>query len=254
MPFEPQNILVREHSDLLETHAAWRGKGLSGVGFLAARCAAALGAGFLLLNAAVVLFTLWAGLLYSIINPPVTSLMLDRKIEYHFTIQPVRYLSISQIPKSVQYMFIKLEDSTFYENPGIDVASIAHAWSVDRRLGDWALGGSTIGQQLVRSLFLTTNKTISRKYLEAVMALTLNAVMSKQRQLELYLNYIEWGRGVFGIQAAAYASYHRPLSQLSTDEIIRLAAIITSPIRYNVDTLFHNRGMTERYYELWSLQ
>ncbi|HUZ18530.1 MAG TPA: biosynthetic peptidoglycan transglycosylase [Spirochaetia bacterium] len=254
MAFAPLSILPRDTSQRVEEHTAWHGRGIRAVGFIASRSFGALWAGIGLAHLVIFLVALFAGLLYSVVNPPITSLMIERHIAYHVRIHLVRFIPLSQIPKSVQTMFVRVENRTFYTNPGIDIAAIKYAWELDRRLGYWALGGSTITQQLTRSLLLSTNKSFGRKYVEALMSLTINLVMSKQRQLELYLNYIEWGKGIFGIQTAAYAQYGKPLSQLTTDQIIRLAVIISSPWRYNVNDFFSNKGMVERYHLLWSIQ
>lgn len=253
MTFVPVPILLpKTYPDRLAT--AWRRRGIRGVGFLFSRAIGALFAGIGLFHLGLFLMTIWVSLLYSYVNPPVTSLMILRHIDYGYTITPVHYLPLKRIPKSVQHMFIMLENKTFYTDPGIDINAMTAAWKANRRLGYPAFGASTITQQLTRSLFLTTNRTYVRKYIEILMSLTLNLVMSKHRQLELYLNYIEWGKGIFGIQSAALHYYGKPLSKLTTDEIIRLAVIIVAPVRYNVHTLFENPEMAHRYHFLWSLQ
>ncbi len=220
---------------------------------LASRAVGIFFAGILLANLAIALFGATMGLVYSVVNPPVSSFMLQRKLLDHFTIRPIRFVPIKQIPVRVQRMFIRLENSTFYTDPGIDIAAIENAYRVNKAAGKIVLGGSTITQQLVRTLFLTGNRNYFRKYVEALMSVSLNAVMPKQRQLELYLNSIEWGKGVFGIGAAAEYYYGRPLSRLSLDQTIRLAVIITSPLRYSVFTFTRNPGMVERYDFLWSI-
>lgn len=246
MSFSPVAILPpKTYPSRLPT--AWQGRGVRSLGFFLARAIGALFGGISILHLALFLLTLWAGIVYSHVNPPITSLMILRHLDYHYTIKPVRYLPLDRIPKSVQRMFIMVEDKTFYHNPGIDVSAMIDAWKANRRLGYPAYGASTITQQLTRSLFLTTSKSYLRKYVEVLMSLTLNLVISKNRQLELYLNYIEWGKGVFGIQAAAYNEYGKPLSKLTRDQIIRLATIIVAPVRYNVHTLFRNPEMVRRY-------
>lgn len=237
----------------VEKWTRWKGRGWRAFRFLAARTFAAFWAGIGIVHIIIVLVALAAGLAYSYVNPPITSLMIERPFEYHIKIHPVRYLPLAKIPVEVQRMLVVVENNTFYTNPGIDIAAIEHAWRVDRRLGYWALGGSTITQQLVRSLLLTTTKSFARKYVEAIMSVTLNLVMSKQRQLELYFNYIEWGKGIFGIQAAAYAQYDKPLSQLTTDQIIRLLVILPNPWVFNVHNYVHYGELLDRYHLLWSV-
>ncbi len=253
MSYTPVAILPpKTYPDRFST--AWRGRGIRSLGFFFSRAVAALLGGLAAIHLALFLMTLWAGIVYSHVNPPITSLMILRHVQYHYAIKPVRFLPLSRIRKSVQRMFVMVEDKTFYSNPGIDVPAMIDAWKANRRLGYPAYGASTITQQLTRSLFLTTNKSYPRKYVEILMSLTLNLAMSKERQLELYLNYIEWGKGVFGIQAAAYQYYGRPLRELTRDQIIRLAVIIVAPVHYNVRTLFENPEMVRRYRFLQSLQ
>jgi len=232
---------------------AWQGSGSRTAWHLFARAVGLFFAGLLLANIAIALFGVTMGLAYSVIDPPLSSFMVQRKLLDHFTIRPVRFVPIKQIPVRVQRMFIRLENSTFYTDPGIDIAAIEHAYRVNEAAGKIVLGGSTITQQLVRTLFLTGNRNYLRKYVEALMSVSLNAVMTKQRQLELYLNSIEWGKGVFGIGAASLYYYGKPLSRLDLDQTIRLAVIITSPLRYSVFTFARNPGMVERYDFLWSI-
>ncbi len=253
MSFSPIAILPPKiHPERLPT--ACRGRGLRSIGFLFGRAIGLLFGGIILLHLALFLMTLWISLVYTRVNPPITSLMILRHVDYHYAIKPVRFLELEKIPPSVRRMFVMVEDKTFYTNPGINIAAMRTAWEVNRKLGYPAYGASTITQQLTRSLFLDTKRSYIRKYVEIIMSLTLNLVMSKDRQLELYLNYIEWGKGVFGIQQAALQNYGKPLAKLTTDQIIRLAVVIVAPVRYNVHTLFQNREMVKRYEFLKSLQ
>ena len=253
MSFSPIAIIAPKiYPDRLPT--ACRGRGLRSIGFLFRRAIGLLFGGLVLLHLALFLMTLWVGLLYTRVNPPVTSLMILRHVDYHYVIKPVRFLTLKEIPPAVRRMFVMVEDKTFYTNPGINIDAMRAAWEANRKLGYPAYGASTITQQLTRSLFLDTKRSYLRKYVEILMSVTLNLVMSKDRQLELYLNYIEWGKGVFGIEQAALQNYGKPLAELTTDQIIRLAVVIVAPVRYNVHTLFQNREMVRRYELLKSLQ
>ena len=211
-----------------------------------------LAAGVIIANFAIVLFTMIAGIILSVANPPTTSLELHRLIVDHYREEPVTFVPIAKIPVRIQRMFVRVEDSTFYRHRGIELSAIEHAYRVNRAAGEIVLGGSTITQQLVRTLFLSNRKDYVRKYTEALMAVSLNSVMAKQRQLELYLNYIEWGKGIYGIGAASRYYYGKPLSKIDLDQAIRLAVVITSPLLYNVFTFGKNAGMVERYGCLWS--
>lgn len=112
------------------------------------------------------------------------------------------------------------------------------------------MGGSTINQQLARTLFLSPDKNYLRKYVEAIAALSLNAVIDKKRIFELYLNYIEWGKGVYGLGAAAEYYFKKPAARLTYDEGARLAAIIVDPVDYGVNDFYGQPVMAARYYIL----
>jgi hypothetical protein len=101
--------------------------------------------------------------------------------------------------------------------------------------------------QLARNLFLTPRKTYFRKYMEALIALEMDLVMPKDRILELYLNYIEWGKGIFGIGAASSHYYGAGVGALGLDELRRLVTIITNPLRYDVQTFYRSAQMAQRY-------
>ena len=177
------------------------------------------------------------------VNPRNTALMIYR----HQKHQPIHFIPLKQIPLTMRRMIVQLEDYHFYNEGGIDLGSIKEAYKTNKILGYNLRGASTITQQLVRNLFLTPRKTYVRKYFEACMAIEMSWIIPKSRILELYLNCIEWGRGIYGIGAAANYYYNTKTSDLSLDEQRRLASIITNPRRFNVDTLEHSEQMKERY-------
>ena len=129
----------------------------------------------------------------------------------------------------------------------MDLGALREAWMVNESIGRTAVGGSTIPMQLARNLFLTPRKTYARKYLEALIALEMSRVVPKDRLLELYLNYIEWGKGVFGIGAASAYYYKTGVGGLGLDELRRLATVITNPLRYDVQTFTRSPQMSQRY-------
>lgn len=185
-------------------------------------------------------------LLYTFINPPLTTLMIQRATQGTAIKQP-RFIPLSKIPKYVQNSMLYLEDHSFWEHHGIMPGAIREAFETNQRLGYPLYGGSTVTQQLARSLFLTPDKSYIRKYLEAGTALIMEAVLGKKRILELYLNYIEWGPGVFGVETGARYHYGSSVRDLEKEQFFRMAAIITNPLRFNVKTLYNSRGMTARY-------
>jgi monofunctional glycosyltransferase len=188
-----------------------------------------------------------SALAWSIMRPPATLLMVYRSATTGQKVRPVRYVPLARIPRTVRTMLVRLEDYTFYEHRGIDLQAIKDAARVNRIIGRPLYGGSTITQQLARTLYLTTHKTYARKYVEAILALTLEAVLSKERILELYFNYVEWGPGVYGIGAAAAYHYGKDLRSLGVDEYRRLLTLLSSPLLYGVTTFERSRLLAERY-------
>jgi len=186
-------------------------------------------------------------ILYNFINPPVTVLMLYRKVGYGYSIAEPRYVPLSGISRTKRQMLLGLEDWKFYEHHGIDPQAIKRAYETNKRLGYPMYGGSTLSMQLARTLFLVPVKSYARKYLEVIITLELELFMSKERILELYFNYAEWGKGIFGIGAASSYYYKKPVSKLTTDETCRLIALLSSPIKYTVNTINKSNILTQRY-------
>jgi monofunctional biosynthetic peptidoglycan transglycosylase len=204
--------------------------------------------GFVVLgHAALVLVILCASLALLKINPPFTALMVYRGVTVHQKSRPIHFVPLRQIPRVARTMVIRLEDYRFYRHGGIDLGAIRDAWQINASIGRTAVGGSTIPMQLARNLFLTPRKTYLRKYLEAIIAVEMDLILPKDRILELYLNCIEWGKGVFGIGAASAYYYQSGVGNLGLDELRRLVTIITNPLRYNVQTYYKSHQMAERY-------
>jgi monofunctional glycosyltransferase len=202
---------------------------------------------FVLGHAALLLFVLFASLFLLHWNPPFTALMVYRAVTAHQKAQPVRFLPLRQIPRVARSMVVRLEDYRFYQHGGVDLGAIREAWTINRSLGRTVVGGSTIPMQLARNLFLTPRKTYFRKYMEAIIAVEMDVLLPKDRILELYLNCIEWGKGVYGIGAASASYYKTGVSVLGLDQLRRLVTIITNPVRYNVQTFPKSAQMAERY-------
>jgi len=127
---------------------------------------------------------------------------------------------------------IAAEDARFSEHEGFDWEGIQKALEKNQKKGRVVAGGSTITQQLAKNLFLTPEKTPWRKAQEAVITLMLEAVLDKRRILEIYLNVVEWGTGVFGAEAAARHYYGVPAAQLSAEQAARLAVMLPNPRRF----------------------
>ncbi len=142
------------------------------------------------------------------------------------------YVTIDRIPDYVKNAFIAVEDERFYEHNGVDLIRIAGAFVEDLKSGSLAQGASTISQQLVKLTCLTGVKTISRKLQEAVMAYKLEQVYTKDQILEMYLNYIYFGNGAYGIEAAAKVYFGETVQTLTVAQAALLAGAIKSPTNY----------------------
>ncbi|WP_070119943.1 transglycosylase domain-containing protein [Bacillus marinisedimentorum] len=140
---------------------------------------------------------------------------------------------INDIPKHVQHAFIAVEDSRFYDHPGIDAQAIMRALYKDILAGQKVEGGSTITQQLAKNVFLSHEKTLLRKTKEAVIAINLERNYSKEKLLEMYLNQIYFGHGAYGIQSAAKLYFDKDISELTVDEGALLAGLPKAPSTYS---------------------
>jgi len=187
------------------------------------------------------------------VNPPMTGIMLYRKFVNGYRIYPIVYLSLKEIPADVQTMVIALEDDTFYRHHGVEWQAMQRAFQRNMKLRKPFYGGSTITQQLARTLFLWPGKSYIRKYLELLIALEMEVVLPKKRILELYLNTAEWGKGVFGIQQASFYHYHQPVWMLTRDEKIRLLVILSSPVKYGPYNFGRLKILYQRYSYLSSI-
>ena len=184
---------------------------------------------------------------YRRIDPPVTVLMAYRKWRFGWDVQAPRPVSLKKVPRYIRSMLIAVEDGKFYEHRGLDFEAFERAREINKRLGKPLYGGSTLTMQVARTLFLVPEKSYFRKYLEVLTALELEALLPKDRILELYFGYAEWGKGIFGIEAAARRWYGRGISALSRDEAARLMALLSSPIKYGPGTLHRSAILRERY-------
>jgi penicillin-binding protein 1A len=211
------------------------------------RAAAAVLAGaFLFAHLALALLFAPVCLLLRFWTPPLSAYLVEQAVAGRAP-RLVEAVALARLPSYVPKLFISVEDKHFYEHKGIDLDAIQRALRLNRAAGRAAYGGSTITQQLVRTLFLSPDKNYVRKYVEALLALELDLLLPKQRILELYLNEIEMGPGVFGVRAAARHHFGKPPEALSLDEWRRMAAIITNPRRFGVNDLYKWSGPWQRY-------
>ncbi len=181
-------------------------------------------------------------------NPGVTSVMRQREREAIAAKRPVRrvqsWVPLARVSRHLIHAVIAAEDQKFFGHEGVDWEAIRESVEANRKKGRFARGGSTLTQQLAKNLFFTTRKDPVRKLRELVVAHWLESDLSKARILELYLNVIEWGDGLYGAQAAAQRYYGKPAAALSPEEAAGLAAMIPNPRRINprVDAGRHARA------------
>ena len=169
---------------------------------------------------------------YRWIDPPFTTVQAQRRIESVFSPEAYspqqRRLSLQSIPVQVQHAVIAAEDGAFYSHGGIDWEELDLVFEGAKK-GGRMRGASTLSQQLVKNLFLTTHSSIWRKIPEYALTPIAETVLSKDRILELYLNEIEWGPGIWGVGAAAEFHYGIAAERLSLNQAARLAACIPAP-------------------------
>jgi monofunctional glycosyltransferase len=169
-------------------------------------------------------------------NPGKTSFMKYRELEWEKAGKTrsisQTWVPLSRISKSLILAVTISEDDKFWEHEGFDIEALHDAAVKDIKQKKLRYGGSTISQQLAKNLYLSPRKSIVRKGTEVILTWRIEHTLSKTRILELYLNEIEWGDGIFGIEAASRAYYHLPASALSPEQAARLAAVLPNPRKY----------------------
>ena len=148
------------------------------------------------------------------------------------------FVPLDSISPFLRKAVIASEDAGFYFHPGFDVRAIAEALDANQLAGKTKFGGSTITQQLAKNLFLSGERSFNRKFKELAYALLMEHELGKDRILELYLNYAQWGKDIFGCQEACLAYYKKSCFKLSVDQAINMAAMLASPGK-------HHPGMRE---------
>jgi monofunctional biosynthetic peptidoglycan transglycosylase len=170
-------------------------------------------------------------------NPTSSSFMEDR-LEILQEANPDaelrhRWVPYERISRNLKRAIVAAEDSRFLDHEGFDWEALQDAYEKNLKKGRIVAGGSTISQQLAKNLFLSSGRTPWRKLQEAAITLMLEAVMDKRRILEIYLNIIEWGNGVFGAEAAARHYYRTSAASLGPEQAARLAAMVPNPRFYD---------------------
>ncbi len=175
------------------------------------------------------------------VDPDMTSFMEIRLAELRAKRPDARlakqWVPYERISPQLKRALVSAEDGKFMQHYGFDWDGIQKAMEKNERKGKAVAGGSTITQQLAKNLFLSPERSLLRKGEEAVITLMIETIWSKRRILEVYLNVIEWGNGVFGAEAAARHYFGIGAGQLSAEQAARLAAMVPSPRFYD-----RNRG------------
>ncbi|MDP3036314.1 MAG: monofunctional biosynthetic peptidoglycan transglycosylase [Rhodocyclaceae bacterium] len=154
-----------------------------------------------------------------------------------------RWVPYERISVQLKRAVVAAEDDKFIDHEGFDWEGIQKALEKNQRKGKVVAGGSTISQQLAKNLFLSSDKTPWRKAQEAIITVWLELLWDKRRILEVYLNVVEWGDGVFGAEAAANRYFGNSASQLSAVQAARLAVMLPAPRRFekNPNSEYLNR-------------
>ncbi len=176
------------------------------------------------------------------IDPPTTAVHMERRLEawIHHTPYHERYefVPLRQISPDFQHAVIAAEDARFYQHHGFDWHAMEIAAEGDME-GGRIRGGSTLTQQLVKNLFFGTGRSILRKGVEFTLVPVAEWVLGKQRILELYLNVVEWGAGVYGAEAACRYYYRTSARNIDRQQSAQLAAILPLPLKRRPDHMNH---------------
>jgi len=170
-------------------------------------------------------------------NPPRTALMALRDRQYREAgkVPPRRqtWVPLRAVSPHLVNAVLMAEDTAFYQHDGVDYHEVWESIKLDWREKRLSRGASTITQQLARTLYLSPERSPLRKFRELLIARRLEAHLSKSRILELYLNVVEWGRNIYGAEAAAQVYFHVPAGDLTPAQSALLAGMLINPIRYS---------------------
>ncbi len=143
-----------------------------------------------------------------------------------------RWVPYEQISVHLKRAVIAAEDDKFVDHEGFDWDGIQKAIEKNQKKGKAVAGGSTISQQLAKNLFLSPSRSYFRKAEEAIITVMIESLWDKRRILEVYLNVVEWGNGIFGCEAAAQRYYRTPAARLSPAQAARMAVMLPNPRKY----------------------
>jgi monofunctional biosynthetic peptidoglycan transglycosylase len=174
------------------------------------------------------------------IDPPTTAVHIERRLQAWIQGEPYderyEFVPLSQISPDLQHAVIAAEDARFYQHHGFDWHALEIAAEDDME-GGRIRGGSTLTQQLVKNLFFGTGRSVLRKAAEFTLVPVAEFVLGKRRILELYLNEVEWGHGVYGAESACRYYYRTSARNTGREQSARLAAILPSPLKRRPDRM-----------------
>ncbi len=169
-------------------------------------------------------------------KPEISSVIYDRngeKLAYVFKKQHRLYARYDELPSAIVEGLVAMEDTKFFEHNGVNPDAILRAVVKDIRAGRFVEGGSTLTQQLIKNKILTNEKKLARKIKEAILAIKIEQVLTKEQIIERYLNEISYGNNYFGIKTAANGYFHKELNELTLKESAMLVGIPNAPSYYN---------------------
>ena len=176
------------------------------------------------------------------IDPPTTAVHMERRLQAWIHHRPYHkryeFVPLSRISPDLQHAVIAAEDERFYQHHGFDWHAIEIAAENDVE-GGRVRGGSTITQQLVKNLFFGTGRSILRKGAEFTLVPVAELVLRKQRILELYLNVVEWGPGIYGAESACRYYYRTSARNIDREQSAQLAAVLPLPLKRRPDHMSH---------------
>jgi monofunctional glycosyltransferase len=196
-------------------------------------------------------------LLYRFIPPPVTPLMLIRVAEQTFGKDPVKLVKVweplDQISPNLQLAVVASEDNRFLEHSGFDLEAIKKAQDYnEKKKGKRVRGASTISQQTAKNVFLWPDRSWVRKGLEVYFTFLIETIWGKKRIMEVYLNVIEMGNGIYGAEAASKFYFREPAANLSREQSALLAAVLPNPRKWN-PAIPSGYILTREQWILWNM-
>ncbi len=187
----------------------------------------------------MVLVSIVLVIIFRFVPVPISAVMIERAVTDWFDDKPdfhsrYHWVAIEQISPAMQLAVIAGEDQRFPEHYGFDLEQMEKAWHAHQR-GKKLRGASTISQQVAKNLFLWSGRSYLRKALEVWFTALIELLWSKERILEVHLNIVEYGRGIYGVDAASMVYFKRPAAKLTTSQAALMAAVLPNPHRYKVN-------------------